>query len=67
MRNNITRFYEPPLYTNITFVNKQKRKSKALAPTDSIFNVNDNTLSNLEFRRDQIEKMIGKIKNKSVS
>jgi hypothetical protein len=67
MRNNITRFYEPPLYTNITFVNKQKRKSKALAPTDSIFNVSDNTLSNLEFRRDQIEKMIGKIKNKSVS
>lgn len=60
MRNNITRFYEPPLYTNIVFVSKQKRKSKTLASTDSLFNVDNDTLKNLEFRKSQIEKMIGK-------
>jgi hypothetical protein len=67
MRNNITRFYEPPLYTNITFVNKQKRKSKTLAPTDTLFNVDNDTLKNLEFRKAQIEKMIEKLKKKVVS
>ena len=60
MRNNITRFYEPPLYTNMVFVSKQKRKSKTLAPTDSLFNIDNDTLKNLEFRKSQIEKMIGK-------
>ena len=67
MRNNITRFYEPPLYTNITFVNKQKRKSKTLTPTDTLFNVDNDTLRNLEFRKAQIEKMIEKLKKKVVS
>jgi P pilus assembly chaperone PapD len=67
MRNNITLFYEPPLYTNITFVNKQKRKSKTLTPTDTLFNVDNDTLRNLEFRKAQIEKMIEKLKKKVVS
>jgi hypothetical protein len=60
MRSNITRFYEPPLYTNITFESKEKRKYKNLAPTDSLFNVNTDMLKNLEFRKSQIEKMISK-------
>jgi glutamine synthetase len=60
MRGNITRFYEPPLYTNMTFVSKQKRRYKNLAPTDSLFDVNTDMLKNLEFRKSQIEKMIGK-------
>lgn len=60
MRNNITRFYEPPLYTNINFVSKQKRKSKLSEPTDTLFDINNDTLKNLEFRKSQIEKMIGK-------
>ena len=60
MRNNITRFYEPPLYTNITFESKEKRKYKNLAPTDSLFDVNTDMLKNLEFRKSQIEKMISK-------
>lgn len=59
MRYNITRFYEPPLYTNMTFVSKRKRNSKTLAPTDSLFNVDNDILNNLEFRKSQIEKMIG--------
>jgi hypothetical protein len=60
MRSNITRFYEPPLYTNITFEPKEKRKYKNLAPTDSLFDVNTDMLKNLEFRKSQIEKMISK-------
>jgi hypothetical protein len=67
MRGNLTRFYEPPLYTNMNFESKQKRKYKNLAPTDSLFDVNTDTLKNLEFRKTQIEKMIEKLKKKSVS
>ena len=67
MRGNLTRFYEPPLYTNMNFDSKQKRKYKNLAPTDSLFDVNTDTLKNLEFRKAQIEKMIEKLKKKVVS
>jgi hypothetical protein len=67
MRGNITRFYEPPLYTNMTFQPKQKRKYKNLVSTDSLFDVNKDSLKNLEFRKSQIEKMIEKINNNLVS
>lgn len=67
MRNNITRFYEPPLYTNMVFVNKEKRRSKTLSPADELFNVGNETLKNLEFRKAQIEKIIEKLQKKVVS
>ena len=67
MRGNLTRFYEPPLYTNMDFKSKEKRKYKNLVPTDSLFDVNTDTLKNLEFRKSQIEKMIEKIKKNVVS
>ena len=62
MRSNLTRFYEPPLYTNMTFETKQKRQNKNSAPTDSLFDVNTNRLKNLEFRKAQIENLISQIK-----
>jgi hypothetical protein len=64
MRNNITRFYEPPLYSNMVFVNKEKRRSKALAPADELFNVDNETLKNLEYRKAQIERLINNYKKK---
>jgi hypothetical protein len=67
LRANVTRFYEPPLYTNISFTVKQKRKYKTLAPTENLFDANADMLKNLEFRKIQIEKMIEKIKKNIVS
>jgi hypothetical protein len=49
------------------FKSKEKRKYKNLVPTDSLFDVNTDTLKNLEFRKSQIEKMIEKIKKNVVS
>lgn len=63
MRSDIVRFYEPPLYTNMSFQTTQKRKMKDFEETDKLFGVETNLLKNLEFRRDQIQKMIDKIKN----
>lgn len=63
MRNHITRFYEPYLYTNINFEeSKQKKNSKSLEHINDAFDVKSNTLKNLEFRKNVIEKMIKKIK-----
>jgi hypothetical protein len=63
MRNHITRFYEPYLYTNINFEeSKQKKNSKSLDHINDAFDVKNNTLKNLEFRKNVIEKMIKKIK-----
>ena len=60
MRNNIIRFYEPPLYTNMTFVTKEKRKTKNFDDTDTLFGLETSLEKNLEFRRQQIEKALEK-------
>ena len=65
MRSNITRFYEPPLYTNMTFKTKEKRKSKNTDLTSKIFGQDDEMLKNLEFRKSQIIKQIEKRTNPS--
>lgn len=64
MRNNIIRFYEPPLYTNMTFITKEKRKMKNFDDTDQIFGLETNLEKNLEFRKQQIDKLLDKMKNK---
>lgn len=64
MAPNRIRFYEPPLYTNMSFETKQKRKSTVSEPTSKIFGINTDVLKNLEFRRAQIEKQIEKQKGK---
>lgn len=66
MRGNITRFYEPPLFTNMKFITKQKRKSKNSDLTSKIFGQDKELLKNLEFRRDQLNMLIDKIKKTSV-
>ena len=65
MANNIVRFYEPPLYTNMVFDTKEKRKSKKFEPTNPIFGVETDVLKNLEFRKSQIDKLIQKQKDLS--
>ena len=65
MRNNIIRFYEPPLFTNMTFVTKEKRKTKNFDDTDTLFGLETDLEKNLEFRRQQIEKLLNKLKQKS--
>jgi len=63
MRNHITRFYEPYLYTNIVFEkSKEKKKYKNLNDIDDVFDTKNNTLENLKFRRSVIDKMIKKLK-----
>lgn len=64
MAPNRVRFYEPPLYTNMTFETKQKRRSLASEPTSKIFGIDTDLLKNLEFRKSQIEKQIEKQKAK---
>jgi hypothetical protein len=66
MRNNATRFSEPPLYTNIKFVTKEKRKSKNADLTSKIFGQDEEMIKNLEFRKDQIMKQIEKRKKPSI-
>jgi hypothetical protein len=65
MPYKVVRFYEPPLYTNMTFVTKEKPKSKKIDPTNPIFGVETDVLKNLEFRKSQIDKQIEKRKNQS--
>lgn len=60
MRGNITRFYEPPSYTNMKFITKEKRKSKNSDIISKIFGQDEELLKNLEFRKDQIMKQIEK-------
>jgi len=66
MSYNTTRFYEPPLYTNMEFTTKEKRKSKNTNLTSSIFGQEEQILKNLEFRKDQIMKQIEKRKKPSI-
>jgi hypothetical protein len=67
MRNNITRFYEPPLFTNMTFVTKEKTTKKKSSVKNLLFSDDAETLKNLEFRKAQIERMIEKIQKKFVN
>lgn len=62
MRNNVTRFYEPPIYTNMKLETKEKKKPKNADLIYSTFSQEDEKIKNLEFRRDQINKLINKIK-----
>lgn len=57
-----TRFYEPPLYTNMTFKTVKKRKSSDKPST--FFGVDSDKLKNLEFRIDQMMKLRDQYKKK---
>ena len=63
-RSNIIRFYEPPLFTNMTFVTKQKRTSKSFSDTETLFGLENDLEKNLRFRKQQIEKLIDKLSTK---
>lgn len=63
MTNNIIRFYEPPLYTNMTFVTKQKRKKNKFEDTEKIFGLDTSLEKNLEFRSQTIQKLLQDLKN----
>ena len=65
MAGSVLRFYEPPLMTNMTFITKEKRKSKKSEPTTKLFGIETDILKNLEFRKSQIEKMIEKQKTQN--
>lgn len=64
-RGNIIRFYEPPLYTNMTFVTKQKRSSKNFSDTEKLFGLEKDLEKNLLFRKQQIEKLLDKYGKKT--
>lgn len=58
--SNTTRFYEPPLYTNMVFETKSKRKSKNIPA--KFFDAEKDRLKNIEFRLSQMEKLKQKYK-----
>jgi len=58
MRNNITRFYEPPLYKNFDLKTELKEPNKKGVKSNEIFDQDNEILSNLYFRKKQIEKLI---------
>lgn len=63
MRGNIVRFYEPPLYNNFTeteLTTKVKRQHNKSIETGKFFDQPSETLKNLYFRKEQIEKLIKK-------
>lgn len=64
MNNDITRFYDPPLDTNITFEDKKKRQSKKFKGIDDIFGVDTNLEKNLEFRIKTLQKLLQDLRNK---
>jgi hypothetical protein len=64
MRSNIVRFYEPPLYTNIVVKTKEKKKMKSFDDTDKAFGLDTSLEKNLQFRREQIQKLLDNL-NKS--
>jgi len=64
MRSNIVRFYEPPLYTNIVVETKEKKKMKRFDDTDKAFGLDTSLEKNLQFRREQIQKLLDNL-NKS--
>lgn len=63
MRGNIIRFYEPPLYNNFTeseLTTRLKRQHNKSIETGKFFDQQSETLKNLYFRKEQIEKLIKK-------
>lgn len=64
MRNHVIRFYEPPLFTNMTFITKQKRKMKSFDDTETLFGLETDLEKNLRFRKEQIEKLLDKLSKK---
>jgi hypothetical protein len=57
--NEITRYDEPYLLSNVNFEGQTKVKTYRSTPVeDDIFKVGDRRLQNLEFRKAEIEKMI---------
>lgn len=63
MRGNSIRFYEPPLYHNFTeseLTTKVKRQYNKGLETSIFFDQPSETLKNLYFRKEQIEKLIKK-------
>lgn len=54
------RFYEPILYTNMTFTTKPKRKSKNVA--GEFFGIESDKLKNIEYRLDQLNQLKKKYK-----
>lgn len=63
MNNDITRFYDPPLDTNITFEDKKKRQSKKFKGIYDIFGVDTNLEKNLEFRIKTLQKLLQDLRN----
>jgi len=68
--NNLVYFYEPYLLTNIKFKTQfKKRKTSKVNQTKKdlvkdLFNINLRKIQNLEFKKEQIEKLIQKEKEK---
>lgn len=62
MTNNIIRFYEPPLHTNMTLETKQKRKRNKFEDTDKIFGLDTSLEKNLKFRSQTIQKLLQDLK-----
>lgn len=58
MRNDIVRFYEPPLYTNMQFETEKKRPQKNKIPAKELFGIEDDIRKNLEFRKSQIDRLL---------
>jgi hypothetical protein len=64
VRNNLTRFYESPLSTNMEFPLKNKRIFKSSISTQTHFGFNDKKiqLADLEAKKIKLEKLIFNIK-----
>jgi len=58
MRNNTTRFYDPPLYKNFNLTTELKVSKNGDDKVYDIFNKDDELIDNLYFRKKQIEKLI---------
>jgi len=61
MRNNITRFYEPPLYTNMNLTLDKKRTRRVKLDVYSIFDSQKQTLQDLYDKRAKIDSLIQKL------
>ena len=64
VRNNLTRFYESPLSTNMEFPLKNKRLFKSSISTQTHFGFNDKKihLADLEVKKAKLEKLIDNIR-----
>lgn len=63
MSNDIIRFYEPPLFTNITFKTKQKRKKNKFDDIEKLFGLDNSLEKNLEFRSQTLQKLLQDLRN----